>query len=95
MVSASNTSATATIRAESRLDSLPPQLEAIAEIQVAPQLGTGERSRPTKTAVMTEVRVKRGKRSGNQKVRLPDGYLDHLDDDTPPCAAAEDATSGG
>ena len=41
------------------------------------------------------MRVKRGKRSGTQKVALPHGYLDRLDDDTPPCAAAEDATSGG
>jgi nifR3 family TIM-barrel protein len=41
------------------------------------------------------MRAKRGKRSGMQKVALPHGYLDNLDDDTPPGAAAEDATSGG
>jgi nifR3 family TIM-barrel protein len=41
------------------------------------------------------MRAKRGKRGGRQKVMLPDGYLDHLEDATPPCAAAEDATSGG
>ena len=41
------------------------------------------------------MRVKRGKTAGTQKVALPDGYLDDLDDATPPCAEAEDATSGG
>ncbi|MHC4820005.1 MAG: tRNA-dihydrouridine synthase, partial [Planctomycetota bacterium] len=41
------------------------------------------------------MRARRGKRSGTQKVALPYGYLDQLDDDTPPCAAAEDAWSGG
>jgi len=41
------------------------------------------------------MRAKRGKRNGRQKVSLPVGYLDRLDDDTPPCAAAEDADSGG
>jgi hypothetical protein len=30
-----------------------------------------------------------------QKVSLPDGYLDQLDDATPPCAEAEDEWSGG
>jgi nifR3 family TIM-barrel protein len=39
--------------------------------------------------------VRRGKRAGTQKVALPPGYLDHLDDDTPPDAAAEDDFSGG
>ncbi len=33
------------------------------------------------------------RRGGTQKVALPEGYLDHLDDDTPP--EAEDADSGG
>ena len=41
------------------------------------------------------MRVRRGKSSGTQTVSLPDGYLDDLDDDTPPCAAAGDAGSGG
>ena len=46
-------------------------LEAIADIQTAPQVGTGERSRPTKTAVMTEVRVKRGKPEVAEEVKRP------------------------
>jgi nifR3 family TIM-barrel protein len=41
------------------------------------------------------MRVPRGKSSGTQKVSLPHGYLDNLEDDTPPGADAEDATSGG
>ena len=41
------------------------------------------------------MRVPRGKSGGTQKVALPDGYLENLDDDTPPGAEAEDPTSGG
>ena len=41
------------------------------------------------------MRVPRGKSGGRQKVALPDGYLDQLDDDRPPCAEAEDPSSGG
>jgi nifR3 family TIM-barrel protein len=41
------------------------------------------------------MRVPRGKTGGTQKVALPDGYLDHLDDDTAPGAEAETADSGG
>ncbi len=41
------------------------------------------------------MRVPRGKRGGRQRVALPDGYLDDLDDATPPGAAAEDPASGG
>ncbi len=41
------------------------------------------------------MRVPRGKKSGRQKVALPDGYLDQLDDDVPPDPSAEDPTSGG
>ncbi|MCA9692622.1 MAG: tRNA-dihydrouridine synthase, partial [Myxococcales bacterium] len=41
------------------------------------------------------MRVPRGKSGGTQKVVLPDGYLDDLDDATPPGAEAEDGISGG
>ena len=41
------------------------------------------------------VRVSRGKSGGTQKVALPEGYLDHLDDSTPPGPEAETADSGG
>jgi nifR3 family TIM-barrel protein len=41
------------------------------------------------------MRVPRGKTSGTQRVALPDGYLDHLDDDAVPGPEAEAADSGG
>ena len=41
------------------------------------------------------MRVPRGKSGGTQRVALPDGYLERLDDDTPPGPEAEDPTSGG
>jgi nifR3 family TIM-barrel protein len=41
------------------------------------------------------VRVPRGKTGGTQTVSLPKGYLDELDDATPPSALAETADSGG
>jgi nifR3 family TIM-barrel protein len=41
------------------------------------------------------MRVRRGKAGGTQKVALPEGYLDDLDDATPPGPAAEAADSGG
>jgi nifR3 family TIM-barrel protein len=41
------------------------------------------------------MRVRRGKTGGTQKVALPEGYLDQLEDDTAPGAEAETADSGG
>jgi len=41
------------------------------------------------------MRVPRGKTAGTQKVALPEGYLDDLDDATPPGVLAEVADSGG
>jgi hypothetical protein len=41
------------------------------------------------------MRVPRGKTAGTQRVVLPEGYLDHLDDETPPGIEAEVAESGG
>jgi nifR3 family TIM-barrel protein len=41
------------------------------------------------------MRVARGKTGGTQKVALPEGYLDDLDDATPPPPDAEDEFSGG
>jgi nifR3 family TIM-barrel protein len=41
------------------------------------------------------MRVARGKTAGTQKVALPEGYLDELDDATPPSPLAEAADSGG
>ena len=41
------------------------------------------------------MRVPRGKHGGTQRVVLPDGYLDELEDATPPPPEAEDPASGG
>jgi nifR3 family TIM-barrel protein len=41
------------------------------------------------------MRVPRGKTGGVQKVALPEGYLQQLDDATPPAPEAEDSISGG
>jgi nifR3 family TIM-barrel protein len=41
------------------------------------------------------MRVPRGKTGGTQRVALPHGYLDDLDDDTPPVPEAADLASGG
>jgi nifR3 family TIM-barrel protein len=41
------------------------------------------------------MRVPRGKTSGTQRVALPEGYLDRLDDDDVPGPEAETADSGG
>ncbi len=41
------------------------------------------------------MRVRRGKSASVQKVRLPHGYLEHLDDDTPPGREAETLEDGG
>jgi nifR3 family TIM-barrel protein len=60
------------------------QLEAI--------LASVDRARPFPREA---VRVPRGKTGGRQKVALPEGYLDDLDDATPPGVEAEAADSGG
>jgi nifR3 family TIM-barrel protein len=55
-------------------------------------LSTVDRSQPFPPEA---VRVPRGKTAGTQRVALPEGYLDHLDDATPPGVEAEVADSGG
>jgi len=51
-----------------------------------------DRSQPFPPSAM---RVVRGKATGTQKVALPAGYLDNLDDCTPLPGADEDAGDGG
>ena len=41
------------------------------------------------------MRVPRGKTGGTQRVALPPGYLDELDDATPPTEDAAETMSGG
>jgi len=55
-------------------------------------LATVDRGQPFPPEAM---RVPRGKTAGTQKVALPEGYLDHLEDATPPGIEAETADSGG
>jgi nifR3 family TIM-barrel protein len=62
----------------------------LAELQAV--LSTADRSQPFPPEAM---RVPRGKTAGTQKVALPEGYLDDLEDDTPPGILAEAADSGG
>jgi nifR3 family TIM-barrel protein len=66
------------------------QVKALAELEAV--LGEVDHSLPYPPEAM---RVPRGKPSGTQRVSLPDGYLDELDDDTPPGILAEAADSGG
>ncbi|MBX3185103.1 MAG: tRNA dihydrouridine synthase DusB [Polyangiaceae bacterium] len=66
------------------------QITSLAELaQLAAQVD------PEAPFPVAAMRVPRGKSSGTQQVALPDGYLDQLDDDTPPSAEAESADSGG
>jgi nifR3 family TIM-barrel protein len=63
------------------------RLEELGEV-----LAGVDRSLPYPPEAM---RVPRGKTGGTQKVALPEGYLDHLDDDVVPGPEAEAADSGG
>jgi hypothetical protein len=62
----------------------------LAELEATLALLSGDEPFPAGV-----VRVPRGKTGGTQRVVLPPGYLDDLDDATPPSAEAEATTSGG
>ena len=62
--------------------------ESLAELDAI--LAEGD---PTLLFPATAMRVKRGKKGGRQKVVLPEGFRDDLDDATPP--EAEEAGDGG
>jgi nifR3 family TIM-barrel protein len=66
------------------------KVSSLAELDAV--LAGLDREQPFPASAM---RVPRGKSSGTQKVSLPEGYLDDLQDATPPGADAEDAFSGG
>jgi nifR3 family TIM-barrel protein len=77
-------------RGSARLRDALMRIETLAELeQSAAALDWTEPFPPS------AMRVPRGKSSGTQVVSLPEGYLDDLDDSTPPGLEAEDATSGG
>jgi len=63
-------------------------VQTLAELRDTLELLDPETPFPT-----AGMRVPRGKASGRQRVQLPHGYLDNLDDATPP--EAEDLFSGG
>ncbi|MFQ5675783.1 MAG: tRNA dihydrouridine synthase DusB [bacterium] len=50
---------------------------------------------PDEPFPLSSLRKRRGKRRGKQKVALPQGYLDNLDDDSVPYMATEEEISGG
>jgi nifR3 family TIM-barrel protein len=60
--------------------------------ELADVLASVDRALPYPPEAM---RVPRGKTAGTQRVALPEGYLDALDDDRPPGVEAETAESGG
>jgi nifR3 family TIM-barrel protein len=66
------------------------RVTALAELEDT--LRTIDRSLPYPPEAM---RVPRGKTGGTQRVALPEGYLDALEDDSPPGVLAEAADSGG
>jgi nifR3 family TIM-barrel protein len=67
-------------------------MQVLRQEELGEVLAGVDRSLPYPPEAM---RVPRGKTAGTQKVSLPEGYLDRLDDDTPPGREAEDADSGG
>ncbi len=77
-------------RGSARLRGELVRVETLARLEEI--LGGVERDEPFPVAA---VRAKRCKGSGTQRVTLPEGYLDDLEDDRPPCAAAGDIHSGG
>ena len=68
------------------------QIETL--VQLTEILSKGDASEPFPAGAM---RLPRGKRGGRRRVVLPDGYLDDLQDPSPPTedAAALEAVSGG
>jgi nifR3 family TIM-barrel protein len=73
-----------------------PLRERLMHVRTLAALRAGvadvDRSTPFPPAGM---RAKRGKHGGTQTVHLPDGFLDDLASDHPPCLEAESPDSGG
>jgi hypothetical protein len=67
-------------------------MQVLALGELAGVLSAVDRDAPYPPEAM---RVPRGKTAGTQSVALPEGYLDHLDDDSSPGFEAETADSGG
>lgn len=71
---------------------VPRLMQATRLAQLAALAGEVDRDEPFSAAA---ARIVRGKGGAAQKVALPAGYLDDLEDATPPGPDAEDADSGG
>ncbi len=78
------------LRGSARLRHRLMHVDTVEQLREALEALDGEERFPA-----SAMRVPRGKTSGTQKVVLPDGYLDDLDDDTPPVPEAGDLNSGG
>jgi nifR3 family TIM-barrel protein len=77
-------------RLSSELRSALMRVETVSELESL--FHDVDRSQPFPPSAM---RVVRGKATGTQKVALPLGYLDNLDDDMPLCGSDEDPGDGG
>jgi nifR3 family TIM-barrel protein len=77
-------------RLSSELRSALMRVETVSELESL--FHDVDRSQPFPPSAM---RVVRGKATGTQKVALPLGYLDNLDDDVPLCGSDEDPGDGG
>ncbi len=81
---------TKAFRGSARLRGRLMRVETMGELEAI--LAGIDRAEPFPPSAM---RVPRGKTGGTQKVALPEGYLEDLDDATPPPADAEASVSGG
>lgn len=66
------------------------RVNTLAELEATLAQGTRDEPFPANA-----IRVPRGKAAGTQIVSLPEGYLDHLDDDAVPEPETDDDTTGG
>ena len=77
-------------RGSARLRQSFTQVETLAQLQAAVS-----KLDPLEPFPRSALRVSRGKHSGTQVVSLPDGFLDHLDDDSAPEGDDEDQGGDG
>ncbi len=73
-----------------RLREMLVRVEGLVELEEVLAAGPPQQPFPPDA-----IRVPRGKRGGRQNVALPEGYLENLEDPTPPCAGAEASIDGG
>jgi hypothetical protein len=70
--------------------------QALTHVSTVAELAEAVRGcNPSEPFPRAALRVSRGKHSGTQVVSLPDGFLDHLDDDAVPEGADDAGGEGG